>query len=280
MIREQGDEAVEWLTKKLEVTNSPETQLIKVALMGPDIEQPKKVVDAILTTYVEQIVHAERQEGLQMKQLLERELMAKTTDYDNKQNAFNKLAANTLAVADDESTELAQRLEITELSDLSRKKWELDSLREFIDEAEKRVRTLKVNLDQRPRASVLQYAEASESTNWKFKWIQITAACVFVFSLTAVGMASRDYQGKLTLALTVIYLLSLALTWTLFGLGMLEIEDPTIEEYFVMFLGPDGHGPSVLVALYWTGVWTVGYILALVAAALLKYNLNPGWNIR
>lgn len=353
MIRNEDGREVEWLMDELIVVTSPETQMIKVGLRGPNIEEPKKIVNAIVKAYEEQIIHVERQEQLEMKTLLERELMAKTTDYDNKQNAFNKLAANTLAVADDESTELAQRLAITELSDLSRKKqriedqfseakrrytmtqaaiqmgrkspgkdwiedeleqdyeyaeakymidqledqyrqyqglarsgsaslmrleqqialakrelekikaekqprvlsriqrragadpWsadallgplqsemmalgaemkilteeydvkraefsdlsrasvdllakkrELESLEEFIAEAEMRVNTLRVNLQEKARVKVLQQAEVPESSNWKVKWVQIGGACFLVFGTLVAGIALWDYQAK------------------------------------------------------------------------------------
>ena len=107
MIRDEGDKPVEWLMDELVVITSPETQLIKVALRGPRIEELKKIVNAIVQAYEEQIIQVERQEQLQMKSLLERDLLAKSTEYENKQNQFNKLADNTLAVADNESAELA-----------------------------------------------------------------------------------------------------------------------------------------------------------------------------
>ena len=103
-------------------------------------------------------------------------------------------------------------------------------------------------------------------------------ACFLVFGLTCVGMASWDPRAKLPLAMTVVYVCSMALTWSLFALGMLKIEGPGIDDYVAIFRGMSSSGVSVFVALLWSTVWTVGYMLGLAAVALLMHNLKPGWS--
>ena len=72
MIRNEGDKVVEWLMDELIVVTSPETQIIKVGLKGPNIEEPKKIVNAIVKAYEEQIIYSERRDQLDMQSMLEK----------------------------------------------------------------------------------------------------------------------------------------------------------------------------------------------------------------
>lgn len=261
MIRDRDnepEELVEWLMKKLEVEDSPDSQMLAVKLRGPDNEQPQRVVDAILDTYREEIVLAERREQLSMLTTLEQELLRNKQRLQEKQADFDRLSDG------------AERLTV----ESDTRKQALDTLRGIIHEAEIRLNELRLNLRKPDRVTVLQNAIVSESTNWKFKWLQIAGACFLVFGLTTVSTASWDYPAKLSLAITVVYLCGMALTWTLFVLGILEVEGPSIDDYLPVCHGMSVAGASVRVAAYWSGVWTIGYVLGLTAVALLKFNLK------
>ena len=126
MIRDEGDTVVEWLMDELSAVTSPEVQMIIVRLKGPDKDQPVKIVDAVLNAYNEEIVMAERTDQNRLLQILTSELTAKTLDYEKKQRDFNALADKSLAVPDSEATQLASRLAVSELADLSRKKQKVE----------------------------------------------------------------------------------------------------------------------------------------------------------
>ena len=79
------DKPVEWLINAMQVVASPDSEILAVGLKGRDPTQVKKIVDAVVQAYQEQVVELERQERVQLLNHLQRDYLSKKQEIENRE---------------------------------------------------------------------------------------------------------------------------------------------------------------------------------------------------
>jgi len=92
LIREQDEDPVGWLTRSIQVTAPMESEVVQVRLRGKNAADVAKIVNAVTSSYLEDIVNKERSEGLGRRDALEKKYKENVADMRQQRETFNSLA--------------------------------------------------------------------------------------------------------------------------------------------------------------------------------------------
>jgi len=103
-LRESGSDPIGWLSRGLMVTASPESEVVQVRLRGKNAEDVAKILNAVTTSFLEDVVNKERTERLGRRDALEKKFKENMTELRSRRETLNNLA-RTLGTRD--SSEVA-----------------------------------------------------------------------------------------------------------------------------------------------------------------------------
>ena len=92
LIQEQDEDPVGWLTRSIQVTAPMESEVVQVRLRGKNAADVAKIVNAVTSSYLEDIVNKERSEGLGRRDALEKKYKENVADMREQRETFNALA--------------------------------------------------------------------------------------------------------------------------------------------------------------------------------------------
>ncbi|MFM8434134.1 MAG: hypothetical protein ACKOBP_02155, partial [Planctomycetia bacterium] len=92
LIREQDEDPVGWLTRSIQVTAPMESEVVQVRLRGKNASDVAKIVNAVTSCYLEDIVNKERTESLSRRDALEKKYKENVTEMREQRETFNTLA--------------------------------------------------------------------------------------------------------------------------------------------------------------------------------------------
>ncbi|MEI6239291.1 MAG: AAA family ATPase [Planctomycetia bacterium] len=92
LIREQDEDPVGWLTRSIQVTAPMESEVVQVRLRGKVAADVAKIVNAVTTSYLEDIVNKERTESLGRRDALEKKYKENVAEMREQRETFNTLA--------------------------------------------------------------------------------------------------------------------------------------------------------------------------------------------
>jgi len=99
LIREQDEDPVGWLTRSIQVTAPMESEVVQVRLRGKNAADVAKIVNAVTSCYLEDIVNKERSESLGRRDALEKKYKENVAEMREQRETFNTLA-RTLGTGD------------------------------------------------------------------------------------------------------------------------------------------------------------------------------------
>jgi capsular exopolysaccharide synthesis family protein len=103
-LREEREDPVGWLTRSVQVTAPMESEVVQVRLRGEHAADIAKIVNAVTSSYLEDIVNKERAENLGRRDALEKKYKENMAEMREMRETFNTLA-RTLGTRD--SSEVA-----------------------------------------------------------------------------------------------------------------------------------------------------------------------------
>ena len=103
-LREAGPDPVGWLSRGLIVTASPESEVVQVRLRGKKAEDVAKILNAVTTSFLDDVVNKERTERLSRRDALEKKFKENMAELRTRRETLNNLA-RTLGTRD--SSEVA-----------------------------------------------------------------------------------------------------------------------------------------------------------------------------
>jgi capsular exopolysaccharide synthesis family protein len=92
LIREQDEDPVGWLTRSIQVTAPMESEVVQVRLRGKNAADVAKIVNAVTSCYLEDIVNKERTESLGRRDALEKKYKENVAEMREQRETFNTLA--------------------------------------------------------------------------------------------------------------------------------------------------------------------------------------------
>jgi capsular exopolysaccharide synthesis family protein len=105
-LREAGADPVGWLSRGLLVTASPESEVVQVRLRGKKAEDAAKILNAVINSFLDDIVNKERTERLGRRDALEKKFKENMAELRSRRETLNNLA-RTLGTRD--SAEVANQ---------------------------------------------------------------------------------------------------------------------------------------------------------------------------
>ncbi len=124
MIKREEDQAV-WLAENMRVANPQNSEILSITLKGEDREDIKKLVDAVVDSYLQEIVQSEREADLERLDILKRTSRKHMQDIKEKQELIAKLAQE-VGSPDSDEAELKHRLEFDALMRMKSRRDELE----------------------------------------------------------------------------------------------------------------------------------------------------------
>jgi capsular exopolysaccharide synthesis family protein len=103
-LREAGGDPIGWLSRGLMVTASPESEVVQVRLRGKNAEDVAKILNAVTTSFLDDVVNKERSERLGRRDALEKKFKENMAELRSRRETLNNLA-RTLGTRD--SSEVA-----------------------------------------------------------------------------------------------------------------------------------------------------------------------------
>ena len=91
-IRDEDKDPVGWLTRSIQVTAPMESEVVQVRLRGESASDIAKLVNAVTTCYLEDIVNKERTENLGRRDALEKKYKENMAEMREMRETFNSLA--------------------------------------------------------------------------------------------------------------------------------------------------------------------------------------------
>lgn len=98
-LREEREDPVGWLTRSIQVTAPMESEVVQVRLRGESAADIAKIVNAVTSAYLDDIVNKERAENLGRRDALERKYKENMAEMREMRETFNTLA-RTLGTRD------------------------------------------------------------------------------------------------------------------------------------------------------------------------------------
>lgn len=103
-LREAGRDPIDWLSRGLLVSTSPESEVVQVRLRGQKAEDLAKILNAAINSFLDDVVNKERIERLSRRDALEKKFKENMAELRNRRETLNNLA-RTLGTRD--SSEVA-----------------------------------------------------------------------------------------------------------------------------------------------------------------------------
>jgi polysaccharide biosynthesis transport protein len=103
-LREAGADPIGWLSRGLIVSASPESEVVQVRLRGKKAEDVAKILNAVTTSFLDDVVNKERTERLGRRDALEKKFKENMSELRSRRETLNNLA-RTLGTRD--SSEVA-----------------------------------------------------------------------------------------------------------------------------------------------------------------------------
>lgn len=126
------DDPVRWLAETLETNAQTESEVLQLKLRAPVAEEAAKILNAVTTCYLDDIVNKDRQERLQRRDTLEKKYRENQSELRSKKESANQLA-KAIGSRDSEEVSTQKTLLMEHLStvratlyDLQRQQRELD----------------------------------------------------------------------------------------------------------------------------------------------------------
>jgi len=98
-LREAGSDPVDWLSRALMVTASPESEVVQVRLRGERAEEVAKILNAVITSFLDDIVNKDRTDRLGRRDALEKKFKENMAELRTRRETLNNLA-RTLGTRD------------------------------------------------------------------------------------------------------------------------------------------------------------------------------------
>jgi succinoglycan biosynthesis transport protein ExoP len=98
-LREAGGDPIGWLSRGLMVTASPESEVVQVRLRGKNAEDVAKILNAVTTSFLDDVVNKERTERLGRRDALEKKFKENMAELRTRRETLNNLA-RTLGTRD------------------------------------------------------------------------------------------------------------------------------------------------------------------------------------
>lgn len=103
-LREAAADPIGWLSRGLMVTASPESEVVQVRLRGKNAEDVAKILNAVIASFLDDVVNKERTERLGRRDALEKKFKENMAELRSRRETLNNLA-RTLGTRD--SSEVA-----------------------------------------------------------------------------------------------------------------------------------------------------------------------------
>lgn len=116
-ILEQGEDAVGWLSRAIQVAAPGESEVLQLRLRGEHPADMAKIVNAVMTSYLEGIVNKEREDNLGRRDSLEKKYKENMAEMRERRETFNSLA-RTLGTRDSSEVALQRSLLLDHLGTL------------------------------------------------------------------------------------------------------------------------------------------------------------------
>ena len=98
-LREAGADPIGWLSRSLIVTASPESEVVQVRLRGKKADDTAKILNAVTTSFLDDVVNKERTERLSRRDALEKKFKENMAELRSRRETLNNLA-RTLGTRD------------------------------------------------------------------------------------------------------------------------------------------------------------------------------------
>jgi len=98
-LREAGSDPIDWLSRALMVTASPESEVVQVRLRGERAEEVAKILNAVITSFLDDIVNKDRTDRLGRRDALEKKFKENMAELRTRRETLNNLA-RTLGTRD------------------------------------------------------------------------------------------------------------------------------------------------------------------------------------
>jgi capsular exopolysaccharide synthesis family protein len=105
-LREAGTDPIGWLSRGLLVTAAPESEVVQVRLRGKKAEDVAKILNAVINSFLDDIVNKDRTERLSRRDALEKKFKENMNELRERRETMNNLA-KTLGTRD--SAEVANQ---------------------------------------------------------------------------------------------------------------------------------------------------------------------------
>jgi polysaccharide biosynthesis transport protein len=98
-LREAGTDPIDWLSRALMVTASPESEVVQVRLRGKQADDVAKILNAVITSFLDDIVNKDRTDRLGRRDALEKKFKENMAELRTRRETLNNLA-RTLGTRD------------------------------------------------------------------------------------------------------------------------------------------------------------------------------------
>ncbi len=113
MVKAEEDPA-SWLADELRVSNPEDSEILSVSLRGENREEIRKLVNAVVESYVEEIVQAERDNDLERLRILKNSYRSNVTDVKELQETISTLSKEVGSLSS-ESVEVVHQIQMDQL---------------------------------------------------------------------------------------------------------------------------------------------------------------------
>jgi capsular exopolysaccharide synthesis family protein len=98
-LREVGADPIDWLSRALMITAPPESEVVQVRLRGKQAEDVSKILNAVITSFIDDIVNKDRTDRLGRRDALEKKFKENMSELRDRRETLNNLA-RTLGTRD------------------------------------------------------------------------------------------------------------------------------------------------------------------------------------
>jgi len=98
-LREAGPDPIDWLSRSLMVTAAPESEVVQVRLRGKQADDVAKILNAVITSFLDDIVNKDRTDRLGRRDALEKKFKENMAELRTRRETLNNLA-RTLGTRD------------------------------------------------------------------------------------------------------------------------------------------------------------------------------------
>lgn len=91
-LREAGSDQVGWIAKKLQILAPSDSEIVQVKLRGKNAEDVSKIVNAVIDSFLEDVVNKDRTERLSRRDALEKKFKENQAELRSRRDTLNSLA--------------------------------------------------------------------------------------------------------------------------------------------------------------------------------------------